>query len=29
MENLVMELHTHARLQHYAKRLVEEPPVND
>ena len=29
VENLVMELHTHARLQHYVKRLVKEPPVND
>ena len=25
VENLLMEPHTHARLQHYVKRLVQEP----
>ena len=25
VENLLMEPHTHARLRHYAKRLVQEP----
>ena len=25
VENLAMEPHTHARLQHYVKRLVQEP----
>ena len=25
VENVVIETHTHARLQHYVKRLVQEP----
>jgi hypothetical protein len=25
VENVVVERHTHARLQHYVKRLVQEP----
>jgi hypothetical protein len=25
VENLLVERHTHARLQHYVKRLVQEP----
>ena len=29
VENLAMEINTHARLQHYVKRLVKEPSVND
>jgi hypothetical protein len=28
VENLVIEAHTHARLQHYVKRLVQEPAEN-
>jgi len=26
VENLVVELHTHARLQHYVKRLAKDSP---
>lgn len=33
MENVVIKSHTHARLQHYVKRLVREPaeitPMSD
>ena len=25
VENVAIEAHTHARLQHYVKRLVQEP----
>jgi len=25
VENLAIELYTHSRLQHYVKRLVQEP----
>ena len=25
VENMLIESHTHARLQHYVKRLVQEP----
>ena len=28
VENLVIETHTHARLQHYVTRLVQEPAEN-
>jgi hypothetical protein len=28
VENLVIETHTHARLQHYVTRLVREPGEN-
>ena len=29
VENLAIEPHTHARLQHYVKRLVQEPNEMD
>jgi len=29
VENVLIEQHNHVRLQHYVKRLVKEPSVND